>query len=516
MLAWEAMKLSLAKLSCWTLGALALLAPAASATWSIIAVNTKTGEVCIASATCIEGFPLITATPVLRVGLGGACAQSLVDQTGFFRQTIHNDLIAGSTPQQILDHLEALDLHHQQKQYGIVNMSDDPVTFSGSSDGWAYYGVARQMGDIKYAIQGNVLTGIQVVTAAENALLMTPGDLGQKVMAAMEGARVYGGDGRCSCDFSPTYCGCPPPSFTYSSFTAFFALARIGDVDGATCDATNGCATGQYFSTLASIPDPNGGPDPVIDLTAQYAVWRASKAGLTDQLKTRVVAPAQRIRADGASLITIEVELRDLDGLLVPGASSTLSIVDVSGIPAVAAVGAVTPVGPGRFQFPLTSTGALGEGRWRITVQDPSGDVLLWPELAVRAEAPAELFASHYQLSASQGGTVSFSIDCGPADSSAVYLLLASASGTSPGTPFSGLVFPLRLDRIMRLSYVQTNSSRFQDTVGFLDMNGRATARFVAPPNLLYDYVGRRFDWSAGVFGPPDHATPPTGFDIVP
>src|SRR4249920_1598349 len=122
------------------LGAAVVLAPAVSATWSIVAVNTRTGEVCIASATCLEGLDLQGLTPVVRIGLGGACAQSQGDSTGLNRARIWNDLIAGMTPQQILDDLAQNDSHHQGRQYGIVNMADEPVTFSGSSDGMAYYG----------------------------------------------------------------------------------------------------------------------------------------------------------------------------------------------------------------------------------------------------------------------------------------------------------------------------------------------------------------------------------------
>jgi uncharacterized Ntn-hydrolase superfamily protein len=197
-----------------TLAAAALLAPAVPATWSIVAVNTRTGEVCIATATCLSGVDLQTLTPVLRVGVGGACAQSVGDSSGFNRMRIWNGLIAGWSPEEILAELSTNDGGFQARQYGIVNMADEPVTFSGTLDGQAYYGVARVMDDVRYAIQGNVLTGIQVITNAEEAFLATEGDLGQKVMAAMEGARVFGGDGRCSCNESaPTVCGCPPPPF---------------------------------------------------------------------------------------------------------------------------------------------------------------------------------------------------------------------------------------------------------------------------------------------------------------
>jgi len=51
--------------------ALLALVPAASATWSIVVVNRRTGEVCIASATCIPRQDLTEWTPVILVGVGG-------------------------------------------------------------------------------------------------------------------------------------------------------------------------------------------------------------------------------------------------------------------------------------------------------------------------------------------------------------------------------------------------------------------------------------------------------------
>ena len=70
--------------------------------------------------------------------------------------------------------------------------------------------VTGEVGDLSYAIQGNVLVGWLPVLDAETALLNTPGDLATKVMAAMQAARFAGGDGRCSCsNNNPTGCGEP-------------------------------------------------------------------------------------------------------------------------------------------------------------------------------------------------------------------------------------------------------------------------------------------------------------------
>jgi len=506
------MKISLAAK---VLGATVLLAPAVSATWSIVAVNTRTGEVCIASATCLEGLDLQGLTPVVRIGLGGACAQSQGDSTGLNRARIWNDLIAGMTPQEILDDLAANDSHHQGRQYGIVNMADEPVTFSGSSDGMAYYGVARVVDDIRYAIQGNVLTGVQVITNAENAFLATQGDLSQKVIAAMEGARVFGGDGRCSCyDGAPMFCGCPPPHFTYSAYTGFLILARMGDVDGATCDGATGCANGQYFCDLRSISFL-GGPEPVLDLEAQYATWRAARLGTTDHIRTLVSPSAGRLPADAVSQSIVDVELRDIDGNPVTANPATITIADVSGTP-VATAGPVQFVAPGRFRFPVTSTTQTGEGRWQITVHHPGLDVLLWPELVVSIEPPAELFAGFGVVSATQGARVPLWLDSGVAAAGEHYLILASASGTSPGTPFAGITLPLNFDAVLRSSYTGAGTGRYIATTGALDANGRASATFVASPNLLYPLLGRHVDWAAVVYGAPNHATNNDGFDVAP
>src|SRR5260221_2230668 len=99
--------------------ATALLALPASATWSIIIVNTRTGEIAVGCATCLEGFNLETFVPVVVPGVGAACAQSSIDQSGANRVRIWNLLHEGADPQLILQRLQAHDNQHQSRQYGI-------------------------------------------------------------------------------------------------------------------------------------------------------------------------------------------------------------------------------------------------------------------------------------------------------------------------------------------------------------------------------------------------------------
>ena len=207
------------------------LAPASSATWSIVVVNTRTKEVAVASATCLTNFNLRPRQAVVRVGVGAAASQAAIDENGVNRFYLWNGMQSGLVPEQMIADLATLDPGHEARQIGIAVLYDAPATFSGSQTLDANPMVAGVVGDLRYAIQGNILAGDAVVANAEAALIATPGDLSLKVMAAMEAARATGGDGRCSCNQpDPTACGAPPPSFTYSAFTAYITVARIGDV----------------------------------------------------------------------------------------------------------------------------------------------------------------------------------------------------------------------------------------------------------------------------------------------
>lgn len=219
---------------------LGIASPAAHATWSIILVDTRTREVGIASATCLTGFDLRAGSPVVVTGVGAAAAQSFVESTNLTRTYIRDRLLEGVDPALILAGLPSVDSNHERRQYGVVDVSGRSDVFTGNVAGaWAggvkgqfAYTYLGKSGTIAYAIQGNVLTGPSVVSAALAAAQQTAGDLPARLMAAMEAARAQGGDGRCSCDpESPTGCGEPPASFTTSAQIGYVIVARLGDVD---------------------------------------------------------------------------------------------------------------------------------------------------------------------------------------------------------------------------------------------------------------------------------------------
>ena len=277
-----------------------LLTAPARATWSIVVINRDTGELAVATSTCISNFDIATAVPVIRVGYAAGAAQSFVISQATNRRRIFRNSLRGATPQQLLDLIEASDGGFENRQFGIVAFSGPPVTHTGDFNGAFADGLTGSFGPYEYAIQGNVLTGANVVLDCEAAFLNTPGDLGQRMVAAMEAARDAGGDGRCSCTVSsPTGCGSPPPSFTYASYNAFMAIARLGDTD-APCLGPTGCAAGDYYLRITYAGNQTT-QEPIARLRAEYDAWRASQVGRPDHVLSEVTSSVPRLQADGAT-----------------------------------------------------------------------------------------------------------------------------------------------------------------------------------------------------------------------
>lgn len=507
------------KLARASIGALALslIASQALATWSIVVVNTRTREVCVASATCLSSFNLKKDLPVLKVGLGAGAAQSFIDISATARVKMANGFLAGTSPQDILTQIQGSVSAFQSRQYGIVDMTHDPVTFTGTSCGLDADGVSGIVGDLRYAIQGNVIVDDSLVLLAETALLSTPGDLSQKVMAAMEAARAIGGDGRCSCsDIAPNSCSpLPPPAPFKSAHVGFIVLGRIGDTGGATCNS-NGCAVGTFYlsiNIIAAAPDP----DPVLQMQGYYATWRAALIGRPDQLLTRVRSKAQSLVADGVTATEVEVELRDVDDNPIAHGGHALTLSNVSGTTAVTTPSAIVDLGNGRYRFTLTAGVKVGQDRWRILVNDGIGSVQLYPELDLRVDPLQPLHVGNDTVSLALGADVQLVVNAGASARRRPCLLLASTTGTQPGLPFAGTSLPLNASALLSFTYSNANSAWLPSSFEKLDRNGRGEARFIADPALLASFAGTRFDWSALVFDPfQSFATAPAGFDLVP
>lgn len=494
---------------------LALLMQQAHATWSVVVVNKKTGEVCSATATCILGTGLENLVPVVVVGKGAGASQGYVWSDARNRKLMFSGFKNGILPDRILDAIAYSDSGIDWRGFGIVSLDGPPASFIGAQLGAGKHALTGETDELAYAIQGSGLAGPRVVLAAEQALLETEGDLSMKVMMAMEAARRMGGDGRCSCDpISANSCGSPPPSFEKSAHQAVMVLARPGDKNGV-CNGTDGCVNGEYYLAIKS-----GGfwfdVDPVLDLQDQYARWRASLAGVPDHYLSEVSVDRQSLVADGAARARVTIQLKDLDGVPVTHGGAAITLKRQNPLPRKATVGPVTDHGDGTYSLELTATTYPGLGQWRVDV-DLGGPrtIQLAPPVVLTSDPLADLHVGVRQHSLASPTLVPFTLNRSPVDAGRPYRILGSLSGTHPGFDLLGVHVALNRDRFFRTTWLPPGRDDFDGSHGDLDGLGRAEASLRLDPLWSSALVGQRFDFCAWLPGVAPAVTNGVWFDVT-
>jgi hypothetical protein len=367
--------------------ALALLTAPLRATWSILVVNTRTGEMVIASATCVDNSDLLNWTPVVLPGIGIAVCQAASPTE--LKVLIHDRMLLGHSPERIQTRIENKYSNVGGFQYAILDLQGRSLLFTGNTNGAWAGGVTGQVGDLMYSIQGNVLAGAAVVDEAEAAFLSTSGDLGQRVMAAMEAAMLQGGDGRCSCSVRfPDSCGTPPPNFSQSATIGYFVVTRPGDTAGA-CSSNGGCANGNHYLTLNEPFHQEPSTDPVILLRAKYDAWRIAQSGRPDAYESLIVPAQDRVPASANTLLEYWVELYDLDGAGLPNGGASFDLVHQTGSSGQAVLENVVDHQDGSYTLQVRSGTRAGWDQFAFQVDDGQGSVQLRPAQQLLHEAPA-------------------------------------------------------------------------------------------------------------------------------
>jgi hypothetical protein len=130
----------------------------------------------------------------------------------------------------------------------------------------------------------------------------------------------------------------------------------------------------------------------------------------------------------------------------------------------------------------------------------------------------AYLFPSSETMSVSAGGSVVHNLVAGTTHAGQPYLLLASFSGTAPGTPLPGglATVPLNADSLTNLIVQNVNSPAFSNYFGVLDGTGNATATLTLAPGLDPALIGLTADFAYLTLAPYDFASNPMPLTFVP
>jgi uncharacterized Ntn-hydrolase superfamily protein len=157
-------------------------------TFSIAAFDPDDGAWGVAVA---SKFPAVGAVVPWAKSGAGAVATQAMGNTSFGARGLEM-MAAGRSAPETLDALLADDVGREHRQVGAVDAAGQAATFTGKEClAWA----GGRTGE-HFAIQGNILTGPEVVDAMAQAFGSDSGDLADRLMAALLAGDRAGGDRR--------------------------------------------------------------------------------------------------------------------------------------------------------------------------------------------------------------------------------------------------------------------------------------------------------------------------------
>ncbi|UCE27381.1 MAG: DUF1028 domain-containing protein [Candidatus Coatesbacteria bacterium] len=159
-----------------------------TATFSIVAYDVETREwgVAVASKVLAVGY----IVPWAQAGVGAVATQAMVN-VSFGPEGVAL-LEEGHSAEDALDELLSADEGCEERQIGIVDVNGIPAAFTGTETlAWS----GHVIGD-HYTVQGNILTGEDVLVEMERAYVDTEGPLARRLVEALKAGEAAGGDSR--------------------------------------------------------------------------------------------------------------------------------------------------------------------------------------------------------------------------------------------------------------------------------------------------------------------------------
>ncbi|MCD4847766.1 MAG: DUF1028 domain-containing protein [Candidatus Aegiribacteria sp.] len=159
-----------------------------TSTFSIAAYDSYTGELGVAVASCV---PFVGhEVPWVEAGTGAIATQAQVNRA--FGPDGLDLLREALSAADVMDSLISADPEREVRQLGIVDAAGEAVSFTGSET-FSWSGGVTGNG---YAVQGNILTGEDVILDMESTFLRTEGPLAVRLLAALQAGEDAGGDSR--------------------------------------------------------------------------------------------------------------------------------------------------------------------------------------------------------------------------------------------------------------------------------------------------------------------------------
>jgi uncharacterized Ntn-hydrolase superfamily protein len=159
-----------------------------ASTFSIVALDPKTTNLSVAVQS--RYFSVGTAVPWAKSGVGAVATQSFVNISYGPRGL--NLLRRGFKVHEVIQKLTSKDKNREYRQLGIIDAKGNAVVYTGAKClEWAGSRTGKN-----YTAQGNILASEKVVTNMGGKFETTKGDLGERLVAALEGGEEEGGDAR--------------------------------------------------------------------------------------------------------------------------------------------------------------------------------------------------------------------------------------------------------------------------------------------------------------------------------
>ncbi|MBK9270072.1 MAG: DUF1028 domain-containing protein [Saprospiraceae bacterium] len=220
-------------------------------TFSIVAVDTMTGEVGGAGATCLsldrEGYQALIISHLLP-GVGALHTQSYWHPVNQGNGSVK--LEEGLNAQELLNWLVINDAEGNPsiRQYGAAVLGPQSDPTAAGYTGANCLNSKKHVAGRYYSIQGNILIGNYVIDSMEARFLRSSGSLADRLMEAMRAAKIPGADSRCLNE-------------GLSSRSSFIRVARPTDLPG------------EFFLDI-SVGSVRRGLDPIDSLDTRYEAWK--------------------------------------------------------------------------------------------------------------------------------------------------------------------------------------------------------------------------------------------------